>query len=169
MKVLTTDDAALVMNVGALDLWIEQCASDLQPAGAPQKLPKETKAQTGLAKLLAYLLLRDSGIYVYLSRWGQHPASEHLDLIYGYRRSVGESRSLSEAPVHFFDANAREQLVSILCLIFYFGWDAWIYDAGGKTLVRFSGSTGLEIRAEAASDMGAFAADPEKYFAPMAA
>jgi hypothetical protein len=168
MKILSKDDAALAMNVESLDHWLEQ-VSEVPPTGAPQKLPKESRAQTALAKLLAYLLLRDSGVHLYLSRWSQNPTSEHLDLMYGYRRSVGETRTLSEAPVHLFEANERERLVSVLCLVLYFGWDAWIYDATGHAIVRVSANGGLLVYAPAASDIGAFAADPEKYFLPLSA
>jgi hypothetical protein len=168
MNVLTKDDAAAVMNVEALDFWLHQLAGQLKPVGDAFRIPKEAKAQTALAKLLAYLLLQSTGVYIYLSRWSQHPPSEHLELFYAYRRSMGENRPLSEAPVHYFDPATREQLVSILCLMFYFGWDAWIFDANAKTLVRLTRERGLEVGAEGATDIGAFAADPERYFTPLA-
>ena len=49
-----------------------------------------------------------------------------------YRRSTGETRPLSEAPVHFVEPVSRHELESILCMIFFFGWDAWLFDAGGS-------------------------------------
>jgi len=168
MKVLTKDGAAELMQVDDLDWGLHQRAPQVHLAGAPHPIPVQAKAQIGLAKFLGYVLARDCGIYVYLSRWGQHPASEHLDVIYGYRRSAGEGRTLSEAPVHYFEPREGEQLVSVLCLLFFFGWDAWIFDASLKTIMRLTSDKGLEVRAAADSDIAAFAADPERYFAALA-
>jgi hypothetical protein len=168
MQVLTKDDAAGVLKVEVLDHWVRELVLQLKPAGTAYSVPPHSRAQTALAKFLACLLLRDSGVYVYLSRWSLHPNSEHLNLFYGYRRSVGETRPLSEAPVHFFDPAAREELASVLCMVFYFGWDAWIFDADGKTLVRATRARGLEVFSDGSADIGAFAADPAKFFMPLA-
>ena len=182
MNVLTKDDAAERLNVDMLDTRLFQLSERLSLAGAAYTIPPQSRAQTALAKFLAYLLLHPSepttgspeiplersGVYLYLSRWGLHPASEHLDLFYGYRRSAGETRPLSEAPVHFVEPSARHELESILCLVFFFGWDAWLFDARGTMLVRITNDGKLEVRAEGQSTILAFAADPEKFFTPMA-
>jgi hypothetical protein len=168
MQVLTKDDAAEVTHRDGLDFWLHEQSMRLKPAGAAYAIPPQSRAQTALAKFLACLLLQGSSVYVYLSRWSLHPASEHLNLFYGYRRSVGETRPLSEAPVHFFDPAAREELISILCLLFYFGWDAWIFDREGKMLIRSTRAAGLEVLSDGTADIGAFAADPARYFMPLA-
>ena len=168
MHVLTKDDVAEKLQVEGLDSSLSQLAHRLASAGPAYTVPPQSRAQTALAKFLAYLLLERSGVYVYLSRWGLRPASEHLELFYGYRRSVGEMRPLSEAPVHFVEPNARHELESILCLIFFFGWDAWLFDEGGTMLVRITHDGMLEVRAEGQTNLGAFAADPAKFFTPMA-
>ena len=168
MNVLSKDDAAARLNVETLDSCLFQLSQRLSPAGAAYTIPSQSKAQTALAKFLAYLLLENSGVYVYLSRWSLHPATEHLDLFYGYRRSTGETRPLSEAPVHFIEPIARHELESILCLVFFFGWDAWLFDAAGTMLVRLGHDGKLEVRAPASTNLGAFGADPAKYFTAMA-
>lgn len=168
MQVLTKDDAAAVTHADGLENWLRELSLRLKPAGAAYAIPPQSRAQTALAKFLACLLLQGLGVYVYLSRWSLHPSSEHLNLFYGYRRSMGETRPLSEAPVHFFDPAAREELVSILCMVFYFGWDAWIYDGEGKMLMRATHDRGLEVLSDGKADIGAFAADPAKFFMPLA-
>jgi hypothetical protein len=168
MNVLTKDDAAEKLNVETLDSCVTELLQRLPSAGAAYSVPPQSRAQTALAKFLAYLLLERSGVYVYLSHWSLHPASEQLDLFYGYRRSVGETRPLSEAPVHFIGANARHELESILCLIFFFGWEAWLFDDSGTMLVRVTHDGKLAVRAQGKTNLGSFAADPAKFFAPLA-
>ena len=168
MHVLTKDDAAEKLKVDTLDSRLSQLTQQLPPAGTSFAVPVQSRAQTALAKLLACLLLEHSGVYVYLSRWGLHPATEHLDLIYGYRRSAGEGRPLSEAPVHFIEPTARHELESILCLVLFFGWDAWLFDESGTMLVRMNHNGKLEFHAGGETNLGAFAADPARYFTPMA-
>ena len=168
MNVLTKDDAAQMLKVETLDSCLSQLSQRLSPAGAAFTVPPQSKAQTALAKFLAYMLLESSGVYLYLSRWSLHPASEHLDLFYGYRRSVGETRPLSVAPVHFIEPAARHELESILCMVFFFGWEAWIFEETGNTRVRITHDGKLEVRAEGQTNIGAFAADPAKYFSAVA-
>jgi hypothetical protein len=157
-----------MLKVETLDSCLYQLSQRLLPAGTAFAIPPQSKSQTALAKFLAYLLLENSGVYVYLSRWSLHPSSEHLDLFYGYRRSVGENRPLSVAPVHFIEPASRHELESILCMVLFFGWEAWIFDETGNTLVRITNDGKLEVRAEGHTNIVAFAADPAKYFSPMA-
>ena len=168
MNVLTKDDAAQMLKVETLDSCLYQLSKRLLPAGTAFAIPPQSKAQTALAKFLAYLLLENSGVYLYLSRWSLHPSTEHLDLFYGYRRSVGETRPLSVAPVHFIEPASRHELESILCMVLFFGWEAWMFDETGNTLVRLTNDGKLEVRADGKTSIGAFAADPAKFLSPMA-
>jgi hypothetical protein len=165
--VLTKEDAAEKLHAETLDSCLYQLSQRLSPVGAAYAIPPQSKAQTALAKFLAYLLLEHSGVYVYLARWSLHPFSEHLDLFYGYRQSLGETRPLSVAPVHFIEAASRHELESVLCIILFFGWDAWIFDERGTTLVRVTHDGKLEIQVEGQTNIGAFAADPASFFAPL--
>lgn len=91
-------------------------------------------------------------------------------MFYGYRRSFGGSRPLIEAPVHVFERTEEDTFVSILCMVLYFVWDAWVFDIEGKALVRISHDEWLEVRAD--DDDGAvkeFAAELEKYRMPVLA
>ena len=180
MHVLTKDDAAEKLKVETLDACISELSQRLAPAGAGYTIPPHSRTQTALAKFLAYLLessrqtagspgipLERSGVYLYLSRWGLRPSSEQLDLFYGYRRSVGETRPLSEAPVHFVGANARHELESMLCLVFFFGWEAWLFDESCTMLVRITHDGMLQVRAAGETNLSAFGADPAKFFAAL--
>jgi hypothetical protein len=169
MKVLTKEGAADLLSVDTLDTFLSQRSNRLHPVGAAYSIPPDSGAKTALAKFLAYLLLKHPEVCVYLTGWSLRPSSEHLDLFYGYRRSTGETRLLSEAPVHVFDRSASDELVSILCMMLYFGWDACVFDVDCTTMVRFTHDGRLEIRADNQRDFGDFAADPGRYLTPLLA
>ena len=89
--------------------------------------------------------------------------TDHIDLFYGYRRSVGETRLLIDAPVHLFEQTGEiefqsqysgepfektdeDALISVMCMVLYFFWDAWIFDLGGKSLLKLCHDEWLEVR-----------------------
>jgi hypothetical protein len=169
VKILTTDDAALLLGAGDLDLFLRRLTSRLPPAGPVYAISPDARAKTGLAKFLAYLLLKQSSVCIYLTGWGDRPYSEHLDLLRGYRVASGEMRSLSVAPVHVFDSSASDAMVSVLCLVLYFYLEAWIFDVEGKTLIGISRDGKLDIRTDNVEDIKSFGEDPEKYLQPFLA
>jgi hypothetical protein len=169
MKVLTKDAAASLLNAGAVDTFVRLRSEQLHLAGPAYTIPSDTGAKTALAKFLAYLLLKQPEVCVYLTGWSLRPCSEHLDLFYGYRLAAGEMRPLSEAPVHVFDRTANDALVSVLCMVFYFALDACVFDLEGKTMIRIGHDGRIEIRADHPGDIVDFAANPEKYLTPFVA
>jgi hypothetical protein len=144
MRILTKEDGCGLAKGKTLDTFIAQLSGQLELVKGAYSIPIESGRQTALSKLFAYLLFRDSEVCVYITGWGV--ATEHLDLFYGYRRSVGETRRLIEAPVHLFEPTENEALISLLCIVFYFFWDAWVFDLGGRSLLRISHDGWLEIR-----------------------
>jgi len=101
--------------------------------------------------------------------WGLRPTAEQLDLLYGYRRSVGETRMLTEAPLHLFDQSGSDALGSILCLVFYFALEAWVFDVAGTTMIRISHDGRIETRSSGRGDLVDFAGEPEKYLKALGA
>jgi hypothetical protein len=163
MNVLTKDDASSLLKVDALDSFVAQRCEELRLVGSAYTIPDDTVSKTALAKFLTYLLLKHSKVCVYLTGWGLRPTSEHLDLFYGYRRSAGEARSLSEAPLHVFGQDGNEALASILCMVFYFALEAWVFDGEGKTMLRINHDGRIETRADGEGDLVDFASEPQKY------
>lgn len=144
MRILTKDDARELLKGTTLDAFIDQLSDQLSLVGGAYSTPVNSGAQTALSKLFAYLLFSDTNVCIYITGWSI--ATEHLDLFYGYRRSVGETRPLIEAPVHLFGPAEKDALISVLCIVFYFFWDAWFFDLGGRSLLRISHDGWLEIR-----------------------
>jgi hypothetical protein len=167
MKILSKEDARELLSGKSLDDFVSQLSSRLRQVGDAYSIPRDAGAKTALSRLFAYLLLRKSSVCVYLSGWNVWPSSENLDLFYGYRRSIGETRYLIEAPVHIFESTEHDALVSILCMVFYFVWDAWVFDIEEKALVRISHDEWLEVRADDDEAIKEFAAELEKYGMPL--
>jgi hypothetical protein len=163
MKILSKEHAGELLGGGSLDDYLNQLSSQLSLAGNPYSIPSDSGRKTALSRLFAYLLLRNSSVFVYVSCWGVWESSENLDLFYGYRRSFGANQTLKEAPVHLFDPNEADAFVSILCMALYFIWDAWIFDIEGKTLVRISHDEWLEVRTGDETARKEFPDELEKY------
>jgi hypothetical protein len=117
------------------------------------------------AGLFAYLVLRDSPVCLYVTCWGI--ATEHLDLFYGYRRSLGERRPLIEAPVHFFERTDEDAFISVLCTVFFFSWDASVFDTAGRSLLQTSHDGWLEVRASDEAFIKDVAVELESYNIPL--
>jgi hypothetical protein len=171
MKVLTTDDAAAILQTDTVERFLFERARELCPAGEVYSIPRESESRTALAKFLGCLLMRNSEVCVYLTRWNMRPHSEHLDLLYAYRRSAGETRPLSVAPVHLFDRSTLDPMISMLCLILHFELEAWVFDFEGETLARLDHRGMLELRTTRTgnADIRNFATDPEKFLKPLLA
>jgi hypothetical protein len=172
MKVLAKGNASEVLEVlggKSLDNFVGGLSNRLRQVGGTYSIPRDSGAKTALSRVFAGLFLRKSSVCVYVSGWGVWRSSENLDLFYGYRRSVGEERPLIEAPVHIFARSEHDTFVSILCMVFYFVWDAWVFDIEGKKLVRISHDEWLEVRVDDDETRQEFATELEKYGMPLLA
>jgi hypothetical protein len=167
MKILTNENAKEMLGGKPLDIFLSELSNRLQLVGDAYSIPADSGRKTALSRLFAYLLFRNSSICVYVSGWGVWGSAENLDLFYGYRRSCGENRTLMEAPVHLFERSEEDAFVSILCMVFYFVWDAWVFDIEGKVLVRVSHDEWLEARTDDDGVRKEFAAELEKYGMPL--
>lgn len=167
MKVLTKEKTSEMLGGKSLDTFVSQLSNRLRQVGDTYSIPRDSGAKTALSRVFAYLLLRKSTVCIYVSGWGVWGSSENLDLFYGYRRSLGENRPLIEAPVHLFEGSEEDTFVSILCMVFYFVWDAWVFDIEGKALVRISHDEWLEVRADDDEGIKEFATELEKYGMPL--
>lgn len=169
MKILTKENASEMLGGKSLDTFVSQLSNQLRQVGGTYSIPRDSGAKTALSRVFAYLFLRKSSVCIYVSGWGVWGSSENLDLFYGYRRSFGENRPLIEAPVHLFEPTEEDTFVSILCMVFYFVWDAWVFDIEGKALVRISHDEWLEVRADDDETRKEFATELEKYGMPLLA
>lgn len=167
MKILSKEDARELLSGKSLDAFFAQLSSQLQLVEDTYSAPVNSGVQIALSKLFAYLLLRDSPVCLYVTCWGV--ATEHLDLFYGYRRSLGEKRPLIDAPVHLFDRTDEDAFISVLCMVFFFSWDASVFDLAGRSLLQTSHDGWLEVRTSDQALVKDVAVELEKYRVPLLA
>ena len=122
MKILTKENASEMLGGKSLDTFVSELSNRLRQVEGTYSIPCDSGVKTALSRVFAYLLRRQSNVFIYVSCWGVWGNSENLDLFYGYRRSFGENRILMEAPVHLFERSEEDAFVSILCMVFYFVW-----------------------------------------------
>lgn len=111
-------------------------------------LPKESSVQQVLAERLAYVFCRENECWVYVTDWNASPTSMCYELFYGYRTGRGDQRLLAEASVYKFLPTDAEYFMSVIGMIIYFSWDAWIFDAKLTYLVNISNDGIIEYSAE---------------------
>jgi hypothetical protein len=167
MKILTKENASEMLGGKSPDAFITQLSSQLQLVEDTYSAPVNSGVQIALSKLFAYLLLRDSPVCLYVTCWGI--ATEHLDLFYGYRRSLGEKRPLIDAPVHLFERTDEDAFISVLCMVFFFSWDASVFDLAGRSLLQTSHDGWLEVRTSDAALVKDVSVELEKYRVPLLA
>ena len=128
MKVLTEEGCAewLQSNVAAAELLHVGYPFQIRFA-----IPKDTGRKTALARELT-AVMHDRILMLWVTEWSVFPSCENLDLFYGYRRFLGEARTLTEAPGHVFEKHERTQAFSLFSLALYFFWDASLINDQGS-------------------------------------
>jgi hypothetical protein len=147
MRILSKIEAAEWL--GKLDLnlsdnsWKQRYGDGLSSFA----IPADTGKKTGLAKLLADVAANGSESLVWVTGYGIWPSSENMALFDGYRKSLGENRSIDEAPVHVFSSKELRELECILALALYFFWDALLLDHSQGVLIELSHDEIMDVRA----------------------
>jgi hypothetical protein len=167
MRILSKEDARELLSGKSLDAFVTQLSSQHRLVENTYSVPVNSGVQIALSKLFAYLLLRDSPVCLYVTCWGV--ATEHLDLFDGYRRSLGEKRPLIDAPVHLFERTDEDSFISVLCMVFFFSWDASVFDLAGRSLLQTSHDGWLEVRTSDQALVKDIAVELEKYRVPLLA
>ena len=165
MKILTKENASELLGGKSLDAFVAQLSSQLRLVEGTYSAPVKSGVQIALSKLFAHLVLRDSPVCLYITCWGV--GTEHLDLFYGYRRSLGEKSPLIEAPVHLFERTDEDAFISVLCMVFFFSWDASVFDTAGTSLLQTSHDGWLEVRACDEAFIKDVAVELESYSVPL--
>jgi hypothetical protein len=167
MKILTKESVTEMLGGKPLDAFITQISSQLQLVEGSYTAPVNSGVQIALSKLFAYLAFKGSPVCLYVTGWGI--ATEHLDLFDRYRRSFGENRSLIQAPAHLFERTDKDAFISILCMVFFFSWDASIFDLMGRLLLQTSHDGWLDIRTNDKTLTKDVAVELERYGVPLLA
>ncbi|MGO9650110.1 MAG: hypothetical protein ACLPOO_18915 [Terriglobales bacterium] len=108
------------------------------PCRTAYVLPTDCGKKTGLARALANLVDPIPPALFWITGHGIWPSSENPDLFNGYRSSLGEHRSLPEAPGHVFEKNDLLALQTLIAMSLYFFWDAYLIEGSCALVFRLS-------------------------------
>jgi hypothetical protein len=97
-------------------------------------LPNDTGKKTALTRALISSIDSPGEGLLWVTEWGVFPSCENMALFDGYRRSLGEERSLHAAPGHVFEGADVRELECLTDLVLYFFWSAAVIDAGASWL-----------------------------------
>lgn len=119
------------------------------PYGHSFLVPADSGRKTAISRLIVSGLkeLSAEGL-LWISPHSPWPSSENPALFAGYRRSLGETRALSEVPYHQYDQNDYIALECLIDLLLYFSWDAVLTDFKNDGAFHFShdeGSIALRV------------------------
>jgi hypothetical protein len=147
MRILTEIEAANALgapNIGRFFGGVDWQYPDPVPS---YFLPKDSGAKVAIARTIANTFLEAGTAIFWITEAGIWPSSEHIDLFTRYRLSYGETRSLSEAPVHIFESmKDKDAFSSILCLSLFFIWGAELTDLDRTRALTISHDEWLEFR-----------------------
>ncbi|HWY86702.1 MAG TPA: hypothetical protein VNX28_08255 [Gemmataceae bacterium] len=79
-----------------------------------------------------------------------------MTLFDGYRKSLGLSRPLGSAPGHIFGQAHLPDIECLLGLTLYFYWDASLFTASGKVILRVDGNEWVSVRTKDITDLNRF-------------
>lgn len=97
--------------------------------------------------IIANLLIQRGPALLWVTETGIWFSAEHADLFLRYRRSYGEGRFVSEAPVHFFETqHDTDALISVLYITLGFVWGAEICSLDRSVAMTVSHDEWIEYR-----------------------
>ena len=111
-------------------------------------IPVDAGKKNSLAQLITnnFNFAKEGCFWV--TGYGIWPSCENYDLFDGYRKSLGENRSVSEAPAHIFLWDDSKQLCSLVLISLYFFWDAILIEGGFEVVFVISHDEIIKIYAK---------------------
>jgi hypothetical protein len=100
--------------------------------------PLDPGAKTALAREAYGLFEKETSVLVSVLNVHIFPSSGHIPLLLSLRRSLGETRSVDEAPGHLFKKAEAADAVSVIVLALQFFWDCLVIGASGETVLYVS-------------------------------
>jgi hypothetical protein len=164
MRILSYDQATKIF-AGDLGSFFSGVAWQYPDPLPSYFLPGDSGAKVGLSRIIANTLMQRGPVLLWVTETGIWPSSEHADLFLRYRRSYGEGRSVSEAPVHFFEtAEDTDALISVLYITLGFIWGAEICRLDRSVAMTVSHDEWIEYRFAPGHE--AFISEFQRWIAP---
>lgn len=123
------------------------------PHIARYAIPEDTGVKNMLARSLAEAMTAEPGGMFFIGEINIWPSSEHWDLFDGYRASLGETRSVHDAPCHEIESGDQPRLHSLIALVLYFVCGGLLIHPSGTIVVEISHDEWLCVWAQNKSDL----------------
>ena len=105
--------------------------------------------------MLAFLCDAEGESLLVIHEHGVFPSAEDRFLFDGFRRSLGERAPVHEKPGHLFTRDDAKAVASLLALVLYFAWGAYIFPESGRFVVQISHDEILDVWGDEAT-LGTF-------------
>jgi hypothetical protein len=147
MQKLSVKEAEAILRVEDLGSFFGEVNWQYPDPVPSNFLPVDSGRKVALARIIANTMLDRGPAILWITETGIWGSSEHMDLFNGYRRSFGETRSVSAAPIHTFDPmEDRDTLISVLSLGLFFVWGFEIMSQDRNLAMTISHDEWLEYR-----------------------
>ena len=129
MKIITRQDCQTWLSDRFQEAFDWNVAKREYGYSVAYTIPHDSGRKTALARALRASIDCSGRSLLWVTEWSAFPSSENMALFLGYRRSLGDERSLPAAAGHVFVEQDLEAVECLLDLIFYFFWDAHVFDS----------------------------------------
>lgn len=102
------------------------------------RIPEDSGKKTALSRLLSSVFEVDGESLLVIREHGIFPSCEDLVLFDGFRRSLGESGHVHEKPGHIFTREDLPVVSSLVAMVLYFVWGAFLVPGTGRFVVEIS-------------------------------
>ena len=110
------------------------------------KISNDSGTKTNLSRELFALVANcSSESLLWIDEYGIWPSCEDFNLFDGFRMSLGEIEPLHVKPGHLFRAEDINTIQSIIAMVLYFVWGAFIVTGSKDIIVRISHDEFIDI------------------------
>lgn len=147
MRILSLNEAAEILRISDMGKFFGEVDWRYPDPVPSHFLAADSGAKVGLARVLANLFLDRGKAILWITETGIWPSAEHMDVFARYRLSYGETRTVTAAPVHFFESSEDlDAFVGILCLSLFFVWGFEVISGSRSLAMTISHDEWLEYR-----------------------
>lgn len=104
---------------------------------ASWSIPGDAGRKMALAKLLCAHLNWRAGMLLWVTDWNIWPSAENMLLFDRLRAGSGETRSLHEAPAHWFTDREIDEGEAVLAIGLYFMWNMTLVAVEESFILQF--------------------------------
>lgn len=153
MNLLTEDECREWLSRRIQEPFAGSAVEEAYRCSITYMIPSDSGRKTALARALSSVLNVEGEGLLWITGWSVFPSSENMALFLGYRRLVGDERSVHAAPGHLFAQGDLQTVECLLDLILYFFWDSDVFDSRSLWL-RVSHDESVTINARDQEALG---------------